>query len=84
MEPHRERIVFDCAMGTPFGIAAGQQQSEIRGLMRVAGKLASGQVGNFGEHNTTQFEAPLRCAVELSGLQRIRHALLASQIFTLV
>jgi hypothetical protein len=64
-------------MGTLFGIAAGQQQSEIGGFMRVAGKLASGQVGNFGEHNTTQFEAPLSCAVKLSGLQRIAHAFLA-------
>ena len=42
--------------------------------MGVAGKFASGQVGNFGEHNATQFEAPPSCPVELSGLQRIAHA----------
>jgi hypothetical protein len=60
-------------MRASFGIAAGQQQAKIRGLMGMAGKLPSTSVRDFGEQDAAQFEAALRCSVESSGLQRIAH-----------
>jgi hypothetical protein len=65
MEAHGEWIVIGGAMDAFFGIAAGEQQAEIRGLMSVARKFASGCLSDFGEQNA----APALCrAVEFSGL----------------
>jgi hypothetical protein len=68
MEAHGEWIVIGGAMGALFGIAAGQQQAEIRGLVSVPRKFASGCVSDFAEQNAAQFEAPLCGTVECSGL----------------
>ena len=73
MEAHGEGIVIGGTMRASFGIAAGEQQAKIRGLMGMAGKLPSISVRDFGEQDAAQFEAALRCSVEFSGLQRIAH-----------
>ena len=68
MEAHGEWIVIDGAMGAFFGITAGEQQAEIRGLVSVARKFSAACVSNFGEQDAAQFEAALCCSVEFSGL----------------
>ena len=68
MEAHGEGIVVGGEMRASFGIAASQQQAEIRGFVSMTGKLPPTSVRDFGEQDAAQFEAALCRSVEFSGL----------------
>src|SRR5882724_10464916 len=79
MKSHSERIILSSPLRAFFGVAAGEQQTEIGRLMRVARKFSAAGMRDFGYDDTAQLEPALRLRVELSGLERITHRVPAAK-----